>query len=52
LNVEGVLTLSGTPSSSTRWFDVTSSVTVDDGRLTISNGSGASNNKLCFVEIS
>ncbi|MBA3332869.1 MAG: hypothetical protein H0U30_02660 [Actinobacteria bacterium] len=36
LNVEGVLALSGTPSASTRWFDVTSSVTVSDGRLTIS----------------
>jgi hypothetical protein len=27
-------------------------VTVSDGRLTISNAAGASNNKLCFVEIS
>ena len=51
LNVEGNLALSGTPSASTRWFDVTSSVTVSDGRLTISNGSGAGNNKICFVEI-
>ena len=52
LNVEGALILSGTPTSATRWFDVTASVTVNDGRLTISNGSGASNNKVCFVEIS
>ena len=52
LNVEGALFLSGTPTSATRWVDVTASVTVNDGRLTISNGSGASNNKLCFVEIS
>ena len=52
LNVEGALFLSGTPTSTTRWIDVTASVTVSDGRLTISNGSGASNNKLCFVEIS
>jgi glucose/arabinose dehydrogenase len=52
LNVEGALVLSGTPSSSTRWFDATASVTVADGRLTISNGAGASNNKICFVEIS
>ena len=52
LNVEGALFLSGTPTSATRWVDVTASVTVSDGRLTISNGSGASNNKLCFVEIS
>ena len=31
--------------------DRTQTVTVSDGRLTISNGAGASNNKLCFVEI-
>jgi hypothetical protein len=27
-------------------------VTVTDGRLTIRSGAGASNNKICFVEIS
>jgi hypothetical protein len=26
-------------------------VTVADGRLTITNAAGASNNKICFVEI-
>jgi glucose/arabinose dehydrogenase len=52
LNVEGVLTVSGTPSGSTRWFEGTSTVTVTDGRLTVSNGSGASNNKICFIEVS
>ena len=52
LNVEGVLTVSGTPTSSTRWLEGTSTVTVSDGRLTVSNGAGASNNKICFIEIS
>jgi hypothetical protein len=28
-----------------------STVTVTDGRLTITNGAGASQNKVCFVEI-
>jgi hypothetical protein len=52
VTVEGVLTLSGTPTSATRWIEGTSSVTVTDGRLTIRSGAGASNNKICFVEIS
>lgn len=51
VNVEGVLTISGTPDSSTRWLSGTKTVTVSDGRLTISNGSGASNNKICFIDI-
>jgi hypothetical protein len=51
ISVEGVLTVSGTPTSTTRWVEGTSTVTVSDGRLTISNGAGASNNKICFVEI-
>jgi hypothetical protein len=47
-----VATVSGTPPSSTRWLEGTSTVTVDDGRLTLSSGAGASNNKICFVETS
>jgi hypothetical protein len=48
---EGALVLSGTPTSANRWIDRTATVTVSDGRLTISNGSGAVNNKLCFIEV-
>jgi YVTN family beta-propeller protein len=51
VNVEGVLTVSGTPTTSTRWVSGTRTVTVNDGRLTVSNGSGASNNKICFIDI-
>jgi len=51
ITVEGVLTVSGTPTSSTRWIEGTSTVAVADGRLTIRSGAGASNNKICFVEI-
>jgi subtilisin family serine protease len=50
-NAEGALTVSGTPSSGSRWVEGTSTVTVSDGRLTVGNASGASNNKLCFLEI-
>ena len=39
------------PDETTRWVDRTQTVTVADGRLTISNGVGATTNKLCFVEI-
>ncbi len=49
--VEGVLTVNGTPSTSTRWLEGTSTATVTDGRLTIRSAAGASNNKICFVEI-
>jgi hypothetical protein len=52
INVEGVLSVNGNPNSSTRWLEATVTVTVSDGRLTVSNAAGSSNNKLCFVEIS
>jgi glucose/arabinose dehydrogenase len=48
---EGVLTVNGSPATSARWVEGTASVTVGDGRLTLRSGSGAVNNKLCFVEI-
>ncbi len=50
-NVEGVLTLSGTPTSANRWISGSNTVTVADGRLTVTNGVGANNNKLCFIDI-
>jgi len=50
-NVEGVLTISATPTSTQRWFEGTKSVTVADGRLTITNAAGSANNKICFVDI-
>ena len=51
LNVEGVLSVSGTPTSGSRFVEGTQTVTVADGRLTISNAAGSSNNKIAFVEI-
>jgi len=50
-NAETVLAVSGTPTTSARWVDGTVSVSVTDGRLTLSNASGSSNNKICFVQI-
>ena len=49
--VEGVLTVSGTSSSASRWIEGTATVTVSDGRLTIRSAPGAIANKICFVEI-
>jgi hypothetical protein len=51
LNVEGKAALNLTPSAATRWTSRTIQVTVDDGKLTLSNGAGAVNNKLNFVQI-
>ncbi len=51
INVEGTLTVNGTPTSSSRWVEGTATVTVSDGRLTITNAAGSKNNKLCFIEI-
>jgi len=51
ISAEGVLAVSGTPTSATRWIEGTVTVSVSDGRLTIANASGAANNKLCFLEV-
>ncbi len=51
INVEDVLTVNATPNTNARWQEGTSTVTVSDGRLTVSNVTGAKNNKLCFLEI-
>ena len=51
-NVEGVLTVNGTPTSSARFIEGTQTVTVNDGLLTIGNAVGAANNKLAYVRIS
>ncbi|HEX9047628.1 MAG TPA: M14 family zinc carboxypeptidase, partial [Verrucomicrobiae bacterium] len=49
---ENQLLLSGTPSAQDRWVEGQGIVTVTDGRLTLSNGSGAVSNRLALVEIS
>jgi glucose/arabinose dehydrogenase len=51
IDVEGVLAVNATATRGQRWFEATAIVSVTDGRLTISNASGASNNKICFVDI-
>ncbi|MCC5808256.1 MAG: hypothetical protein JJU00_18155 [Opitutales bacterium] len=50
--VQGTLTVDGTPTSGNRWIEGTVLVSVDDGRIRVADGPAASNNKLCFIEIS
>lgn len=51
LNLEAQLALSGNPSGNTHWFRSTSIVNVIDGKLTLTNASGSSNNKIAFIDI-
>ncbi|HKQ40029.1 MAG TPA: MBG domain-containing protein, partial [Verrucomicrobiae bacterium] len=51
LNVENVLVVSGTPTTGNRWISGSATVGVTDGRLTVSSGAGANNNKICFIDI-
>jgi fibronectin type 3 domain-containing protein len=51
IDAEGILVLSGTPTNANHWVEATATVTVTDGRLTISNAPGAINNKIDFIDI-
>ena len=51
LLVEGTVIMDAVPDAKTRWFDKTATVSVSDGRLTISNGPSSSNNKLTLIEV-
>ncbi|MFP2910774.1 PQQ-dependent sugar dehydrogenase [Pyxidicoccus sp. 3LFB2] len=51
LTAEGQLVLSGTPTTGTRFFTSSADVAVTDGRLTVTTGSGASNNKINFIDV-
>jgi hypothetical protein len=50
--VEDVIVIDATPSATVKWFEGTKTVTVNDGKLTVSNAAGSSNNKIAFIEIS
>jgi hypothetical protein len=47
----GALLISGTPTSTTHWFEKTGVVTVTNGVLYVSNGTGSSNNKIDAIDI-
>lgn len=48
--VEGVLTVNETPTATSKWFQRTALVNVQDGKLTVSNTMGSANNKINFIE--
>jgi hypothetical protein len=43
--------VSGTPTTASHWVEGTAIVTVTDGRLTVANGAGSSNDKLDYVDV-
>jgi uncharacterized delta-60 repeat protein len=51
MNLENRFALSGIPSGNTRWFERALNIQVNDGRLTLANTTGSSNNKIAFIDI-
>ena len=51
LTAEGVTVVSSVPTAAARWAEGFGLVTVNDGRLTVTSGAGATNNKIDFIEI-
>jgi hypothetical protein len=52
LSLENTLALSGRAHDQVHWFKRTVNVQVSDGKLTLGNAHGSSNNKICFIDIS
>jgi fibronectin type 3 domain-containing protein len=50
-DVEGWVSLAKTPTITSLWQDFVLTTKVEDGKLTITSGPNASNNKICFVDI-
>ena len=51
VTAEGTTILAGQPTTGKRFFEADATVTVSDGKLTLGNGAGSVNNKLCFIDI-
>jgi fibronectin type 3 domain-containing protein len=51
MNVNGKSVVSATPNTKNRWFAGTITVVVTNGKLTISDGSGAKNGKIDSIDI-
>jgi uncharacterized repeat protein (TIGR02543 family) len=51
INVEGTLVVNHQPTTNSRWGEGMAMVAVSDGRLSITNAGGSSNNKINFVRI-
>ncbi len=51
INVEGQTAINGNASSAQRWLEKTITVAVSDGKLTVTSGGGAVDNRLAFLDI-
>lgn len=51
ISVEGVLVVSGTPTTGARWVEGTAVVAVSDGKLSVRSATGSTNNKIDYIEI-
>jgi PKD repeat protein len=51
INAEGASLVNGSPSSTNRWIYGAKTINVTDGRLTLTNASGALSNKICWIDI-
>jgi hypothetical protein len=51
IDVEGILLVNSTPSSSSRWVEGEALVRVSDGKLSVSSGPNAQNNKITYLEV-
>src|SRR5204862_142658 len=51
INIEGKQAFDFVPTSANRWIGSTTNVKVTDGKLSLTNPTGSSNNKVCFIEV-
>ena len=51
VNVEGQLAFDQVPNTNNRWVEGTVTVTVSDGKLTLTSATGALSNNLAFIDI-
>jgi probable HAF family extracellular repeat protein len=51
IDVNGTPIVSGTPSSAEHWFEGSVQVTVTNGLLSLTNGSGSSNDKIDYIDV-
>jgi hypothetical protein len=51
ISAEGTIAVDATPTAASPWAEGTVRVSVTDGRLTIANATGSSNDKLCYLDV-
>jgi hypothetical protein len=51
INANNTLVVNGVPNSKNYWISGTATATVTNGILSVTNATGSSNNKICFLDI-